>query len=228
MDLKPARILLIDETGVYASILQLWFLRAHYAVALAAPAEALSVPPPDLVLLNSAVLPAGQLAVLLSRLHSRPLIVVSRRPSLGEKLSALEMGADDYLGWPFHLKELVLRARNLLRRVRESEASKLLEMGPVRMDRARRQVFLEGEPLHLTTRQFELLLYFFENPRRFIGRDELLNHVWNLPTPVETNIVETTMNTLRRKLKDHGKRLICTLRGGYCMGEVIQRGKKEA
>lgn len=226
------QVLLIGPGGPQAMVLRLVFLRANYDVTWAVgPAEALlsaASRPADLIVLNPAVLQGEGMAEFLRRYPSCPVIVLSHRPSVKEKIFTLECGADDYLGWPFHFKELMARVNNLLRRSRERAAKNTLEIGSLRLDRGRREVRVHGEPVHLTTRQFELLLYFLDNPRRFISRDELLNQVWNMPTPVETNIVETTMNVLRRKIKDHGKQLICTMRGGYSLGEVIHRGQRES
>ena len=229
---RQGQVLLVGEAGPQGTVLRLVFLRANYSIASAVePAEALlavAAQPPDLVLLNPAILQGEKLADFVGGLQSRPVIVLSHRPSVKEKILALESGADDYLGWPFHFRELLARVKNLLRRAREQAANNMLEIGFLRLDRRRREVCVHGEPVHLTTRQFELLQYFFDNPRRYISRDELLNQVWHLPTPVETNIVETTVNVLRRKIKDQSKQLICTMRGGYSMGEMIHRGQKES
>lgn len=229
---RQGQVLLVGEAGPQGTVLRLVFLRANYSIASAlGPDEALlavAAQSPDLVLLNPAVLQGEKLADFVRGLQPRPVLVLSHRPSVREKILALEAGADDYLGWPFHFRELLARVKNLLRRAREQAANNMLEIGFLRLDRRRREVCVHGEPVHLTTRQFELLQYFFDNPRRYISRDELLNQVWHLPTPVETNIVETTVNVLRRKIKDQSKQLICTMRGGYSMGEMIHRGQKES
>jgi DNA-binding response OmpR family regulator len=225
------RVLIIEEAGARATTLRLALARANYTSAcLAIPIEAvtaIAARPPDLVFLNPAVLQRHglDLSGFIRCLQSQPLVVLSPRPRLKEKLLALESGADDYLGRPLHFKELVLRSNNLVRRHQAAADRHILEMGPLRIDRARRKVYLEGETLHLTGRQFDLLKYFFENPKRLISRDELLNQIWNIPTPVETNIVETTLNVLRRKIWNQEHQFICTLRGGYSMGEVIHRAE---
>lgn len=228
------RLLLIEEAGIRATTLRMVFARANYALAcLASPSAALSAiaaRPPDLVFVSPAVLQRDGLDLtgFIRCLQAQPVVVLSPLPSLKEKLLALESGADDYLGWPFHFKELILRSKNLLRRHQAARDRHILEMGPLRLDRALRKVHFNGETVHLTGRQFDLLKYFFENPKRLISRDELLNRIWNIPTPVETNIVETTLNVLRRKIWNQEHQFICTLRGGYSMGEVIQRAEKDS
>ena len=226
--IKP-QLLVIDNQGsiVNASNYNA-FAKAGYTVEIAGSAAKalafLNGPLPDLILLEAS-LPQQSgyyLGGFISSLRQIPLILISDNCSLEAKLHGLSLGADDYLGNPYHLSELLMRISVLLRRwMNQPLPESVITIDEVMVDIVRHRAFLGDKPLDLGFREFDLLSYFAQNPHRFISRDELLNKVWHLPTPSTTNVVEVCINSLRKKLQDRDKDIIQGVRGlGYSLGKV--------
>jgi DNA-binding response OmpR family regulator len=143
---------------------------------------------------------------------SVPILMLTARDQVRERVLALDAGADDYLVKPFEIEELVARINALLRR---AKGHARLKLGPLDIDRAQRRVLLDGEPLELTTREMALLLHFAHRVDRVVTRSELLSQVWSIHFDPESNVVEVHISRLRDKL---GKQswMIETVRGrGY-------------
>lgn len=226
--IKP-QLLVIDNQGsiVNASNYNA-FAKAGYTVEIAGSAAKalafLNGPLPDLILLEAS-LPQQSgyyLGGFISSLRQIPLILISDNCSLEAKLHGLSLGADDYLGNPYHLSELLMRISVLLRRwMNQTSPESVFTIDQLTVDIVRHRAFLSDKPLELGFREFDLLCYLARNPYRFISRDELLNQVWHLPTPSTTNVVEVCINGLRKKLLDQDKKLIHAGRGlGYSLGKV--------
>lgn len=219
------RILVIDDEESIVDSISFALEREGYQVDCAAnAAEALKLLDgslPDLVLLD-VMLPDRSgldLCTFIRFLGEVPILMLSARDSLEDKVQGLEAGADDYLVKPFKFKELLARVKALMRRWKKSEGATTLQLGDLKLEPARRTFFQAGEAIDLTLREFELLEYFMRRPRRVVTRDELLNRVWHLPTPAETNVLEVHISSLRSKLRDGDKKLIRTVRGvGYSLG----------
>ncbi|MBS2040057.1 response regulator transcription factor [bacterium] len=224
MESKP-RILVVDDEESIVDSISFALEREGYEVQCAGSAaealKALDGALPDLVLLD-VMLPDRSgldLCTFIRFLGEAPILMLSARDSLEDKVQGLEAGADDYLVKPFKFKELLARVRALMRRWRKCEEANTLQLGDLKLEPARRTIFQSGEALDLTLREFELLEYFMRRPRRVVTRDELLNRVWHLPTPAETNVLEVHISSLRQKLRDPEKKLIRTIRGvGYTLG----------
>ncbi|MCW5865709.1 MAG: response regulator transcription factor [Candidatus Eremiobacteraeota bacterium] len=224
---KP-QLLVIDHLGTIVNATNYnAFSQAGYAIDVAGSAsKALSIlkgPLPDLILLEAS-LPAQSgydLEAFIQSLRQVPLILISDDGSLEAKLQGLILGADDYLANPYHLQELLIRISVLLRRWMNRHAGEAaITIDHLTIDPVRHQVFLKGKAVEVGFREFEVLSYFARNPHRFISRDELLNKVWNLPTPAITHVVEVCINGLRKKLLDRDKQLIQGVRGlGYSLGK---------
>ncbi|MDJ0385169.1 response regulator transcription factor [Streptomyces sp. G-G2] len=151
---------------------------------------------------------------LRARGDETPVLMLSALDELADRVAGLQAGADDYLVKPFALEELVLRLLALLRRRPERTASEVLRAGPLVIDQATRQVHHGGVELHLTRREFELLVQLVRNARIVLTRDQLLDRVWGYDFEVRTDAVDTFISYLRRKLEDGGRpRLIHTVRG---------------
>lgn len=145
------------------------------------------------------------------------ILILSAKGAVDDRVRGLEEGADDYLPKPFDLGELAARLRALVRR-RPNRTEPEVRLGPIRLDRIRRRVLLDGEPVPLTSREFALFDYLARNIGRFVSRQELAEVVWNDGVSPSSNTIEVHVNRLRRKLEDDDAELIVTRRGeGYAV-----------
>lgn len=145
-----------------------------------------------------------------------PVLILTARGSWMERVEGIEAGADDYLPKPFHMEELVARARGLVRRA-SGQAAAALHLGPVRIDTNRMSVHAEGLPVQVSPLEYRLLTYFAHNKERVIAPTELLEHLYGDDESREVNAVEALIARLRRKV---GPDVIRTRRGfGYMAGE---------
>ncbi|MGW7365149.1 response regulator transcription factor [Streptomyces sp. NPDC054841] len=154
-----------------------------------------------------------------------PVLMLSALDETADRIAGLQAGGDDYLVKPFALQELVLRLEALLRR-RPPRDTDVVRVGPLVLDPAAREVLLDGEPLSLTRREFELLEVLARNAGIVLTRDQLLDRVWGYDFDVRTDAVDTFVSYLRRKLESGGRaRLIHTVRG---VGFVLRCDDKAA
>ncbi|WP_062306843.1 response regulator transcription factor [Alicyclobacillus sendaiensis] len=154
-----------------------------------------------------------------------PIILLTARDEEVDLVLGLELGADDYVTKPFSPRELVARARAVLRRTesREEDAQpaasgKVLRAGNIVLDVARHEVRVRGQLVEFTPKEFELLQYFMENPEHVLSRDQLLDRVWGYSAATDTRIVDVHVSHLREKIEDDSKnpKYIRTVRGiGY-------------
>ena len=149
-----------------------------------------------------------------------PILVLSARSSVQDRIRGLDLGADDYLSKPFEFQELLARLRAITRRP-AVEPKTTLTLADLEMDVARRQVSRAGRPLDLTTKEFALLEYFLRKKGLLLTRSMILDHVWDFDYDGGSNLVEVYVNYLRRKTEQDGApRLIQTVRGaGYILKE---------
>lgn len=151
---------------------------------------------------------------LRARGDETPVLMLSALDEVADRVAGLQAGADDYLVKPFALEELILRLLALLRRRPAQTPSDVLRAGPLVIDQATRQVRQDGTELHLTRREFELLVQLVRNAGIVLTRDQLLDRVWGYDFEVRTDAVDTFVSYLRRKLEEGGRpRLIHTVRG---------------
>jgi DNA-binding response OmpR family regulator len=147
-----------------------------------------------------------------------PILVLTARDTVPDRVAGLDAGADDYLVKPFAFEELAARLRALARRAGGPDAIRSgirLEVGPLTLDEARREVTVDGRRVELSPREFSLLEYFLRHPGEALTRDRLLDHVWPSAVAVTPNAVDAYVHYLRDKLGPAGER-IRTLRGvGY-------------
>jgi len=152
-----------------------------------------------------------------------PILVLTARDAVGDRVEGLDAGADDYLTKPFALDELLARLRALLRRTTVSEEeTEVLEYSGLTMDLASREVHRDGQLIELTRTEFNLLELFLRRPRRVLERSFILEEVWGFDFPTTANSLEVYVGYLRRKTEnDGGARLIHTVRGvGYVLREA--------
>jgi DNA-binding response OmpR family regulator len=181
----------------------------------------------DLILLDI-MLPALSGMEVLRRLRRSsqvPVIMLTARDTVMDKVSGLDSGADDYITKPFAIEELLARIRAALRKKPAPAApaaeEPCLAAGPVTMDVERHEVTVNGQPVELTRREFDLLQYLMENKGKVVSRESLLDHVWGFDFVGETNAVDVYIRFLRAKLDESfGFKLIHTVRGvGYVIRE---------
>jgi two-component system, OmpR family, response regulator MprA len=153
-----------------------------------------------------------------------PILVLTARDAVGDRVEGLDAGADDYLTKPFALQELLARLRALLRRatVPAGEADEVLAFADLSMDVATREVRRGGRSIELTRTEFTLLEMFLRRPRRVLERSFILEEVWGYDFPTTANSLEVYVGYLRRKTEAEGEsRLIHTVRGvGYVLKET--------
>jgi DNA-binding response OmpR family regulator len=156
----------------------------------------------------------------LKRLRERgsrvPVIMLTARDTTLDKVHSLNCGADDYLTKPFDIEELIARIRALLRR---AEGDEILRVADLEINTSTREVRREEREIELTTREYELLEFMAQNPRRVLSRDLLLTRVWDEEFDLTTNVVDVYVGYLRRKVDAPGEeKLIRTVRGaGYTL-----------
>jgi DNA-binding response OmpR family regulator len=150
-----------------------------------------------------------------------PILMLTARGEVGEKVAALDAGADDYLTKPFHLDELLARARSLLRR--SSAIADVLRCGPLTIDMRERHVHLDGTRIELTQKEFALLSLLCRNAGRVVSRSEILSQVWEMMHDPGSNVIEVNVRHLREKLGAAATALE-TVRGqGYRFGLFEQK-----
>ena len=187
--------------------------------------QALEKELPQLVLLDI-MLPDEDGLHILKRLRAGaetadlPVMMLTAKSSEYDRVVGLDSGADDYMPKPFGMMELVSRVRALLRRAEKPAAEdKLFTAGPLAVDVKRRAVTVDGEPVILTYKEFELLCYLLENRGVVLSRDQILTKIWDYNYSGETRTVDVHIRTLRQKLGDAGA-LIETVRGvGYRLAQ---------
>ena len=187
--------------------------------------QALEKELPQLVLLDI-MLPDEDGLHILKRLRAGaetadlPVMMLTEKSSEYDRVVGLDSGADDYLPKPFGMMELVSRVRALLRRAAKPAAEdKLFTAGSLAVDVKRRAVTVDGEPVILTYKEFELLCYLLENRGVVLSRDQILTKIWDYNYSGETRTVDVHIRTLRQKLGDAGA-LIETVRGvGYRLAQ---------
>ncbi len=150
--------------------------------------------------------------------HPRvPVLFLTARDALDDKLRGFTLGGDDYVTKPFSVEELIVRARAILRRVHEIEDdSATLRCSDLVLDEDRHEVTRSGQPVDLTPTEFKLLHYLLLNTDRVVSKAQILDRVWQFDFDGNENVVEIFISSLRRKLEANGPRLIQTVRGvGY-------------
>ncbi len=219
------KILLIDDDEKLGELLATFFERFDMdLVAATHPDEGLrqlEAAQPDLIILD--VMLPGQdgfeVCRTIRRSSNIPIIMLTARGEVTDRIVGLEIGADDYLPKPFEPRELVARIQNVLRRSADRPSSDgPLKFGDLTIDLERRTAELAGESLELTTMEYQLLVLFVENPGRTLTRDEILNELRGIDAQLFSRSVDILVSRLRQKLQDTTKqpRYIKTVWGtGY-------------
>jgi two-component system response regulator MprA len=175
---------------------------------------------PDLVVLD-VMMPGIDGREVARRLRSGgdvPILMLTARDEVADRVAGLDAGADDYLVKPFALEELLARIRALLRR-REGDRPEVLRFADLTLDTASREAARGDRSIELTTKEYELLALFLRHPRQVLTRDQIMEVVWGLDYDGESNVIEVYVGYLRQKLEHGGEpRLIHTIRhAGYVL-----------
>ncbi len=147
-----------------------------------------------------------------------PVIMLTAKTDIQDKVEGLNIGADDYLTKPFHFEELIARIRALLRRTGHTSETALLEVADIILNVETMEVTRSGTPVHLTPTEFSLLELFMRHPKRVFTRETLLNRIFGYDFTGDTNIVDVHISHLRDKIYDKPPKLIRTVYGsGYSL-----------
>ena len=149
-----------------------------------------------------------------------PVILLTARDEVSDRVAGLDAGADDYVVKPFSIEELLARIRAHLRRTQEIDAD-ILQFEDLSLNRRTREVFRNKRAIELTAKEFDLLEYLLSHPRQVLTRDQILEKVWGYDFMGDSNIIEVYIRYLRLKLEENNeKRLVQTVRGvGYALRE---------
>jgi len=217
------RVLVVEDEPSFVEALQVALAREGYEVEVATDGrqglEAVRAVRPDVVLLDLMLpgLPGLDVLQAIRRESVAPVVVVSAKDHESDIVSALELGADDYVTKPYSVRELVARVRAATRRTASSEGSDLLSVGGVTLDRGTLRLRLADGDHDLPKKEFEVLELLMEQPGRVVPRDEFLDRVWGFTWGGETRTLDQHIRRLRRKLEtDPRAPRIETVRGvGY-------------
>jgi DNA-binding response OmpR family regulator len=160
------------------------------------------------------------IAELRARHVSTPVIILSAKGSVDDRVKGLQAGGDDYLAKPFAFSELLARLQALIRRATNTAEPTSLRVGDLALDLLTREVVRGGQRVELQPREFALLAYLMRNAGKVVSKTMIMEHVWNYHFDPQTNVVETRICRLREKIDTPSSRLIHTIRGvGYVLRE---------
>jgi DNA-binding response OmpR family regulator len=221
----PTKILLIEDDIKLAQFIEMELTCEGYEVKIAHNGlDGLTQArqfPPDIIILDW-MMPGLTGIEICRRLRSTgskvPIILVTARDDISDRVAGLDAGADDYVIKPFSIEELLARIRSHIRRTKE-ENSDVLEFEDLSLNRRTREVIRSLKGIELTVREFELLEYLMIHPHQVMTRDQILEKVWGYDFGGDSNVIEVYIRTLRQKLEiDNPIRLIQTVRGvGYVL-----------
>ncbi len=217
------RILLVEDEPKVSGFVERGLVAERYAVDVSSDGkegwELAEAYPYDLIILDL-MLPTLEGKEVLQRIRKKnttvPVLILTARDAVDDKVRLFEMGADDYLTKPFAFAELLVRAKALLRRGPVNRDS-TLRIGDLELDRLTQSVKRAGRRIELTTKEYQLLEYLMQNAGRVMSRNMIIEHVWDQSFDGFTNIVDVYVRHLRAKVDDaHEFKMLRTVRGtGY-------------
>lgn len=224
------RILVVEDTNSIAQFISQGLREADFVVDVARNGNegfdyALSAEY-DLFILDI-MLPGIDGLTLLKQLRKRgiatPVLLLTARDSVEDRVAGLDSGSDDYLTKPFAFPELLARIRALLRRP-PLQSGTVLRIADLEMDTVNREVRRSGQPIELSQREYTLLHYLFRHPRQVLTRTQIAEHIWNFDFVSDSNVVDVYIGYLRRKIdRGFSPPLIHTVRGvGYRLSAEVE------
>ena len=230
-DGKPITVLVVDDETVLAEMVAMALRYEGWSTATAGDgASAIAVAKaerPDVVVLDVMLPDMSGLDVLpkLREINPRmPVLFLTAKDALEDRIAGLTAGGDDYVTKPFSIEEVVLRLRALLRRtgVSTADAGAQIVVGDLVLDEDSHEVTRGGDPITLTSTEFELLRYLMHNAKRVLSKAQILDRVWDYDFGGKANIVELYISYLRKKIDNGREPMIHTLRGaGYVLKPAV-------
>ncbi|MGH3333275.1 MAG: response regulator transcription factor [Nocardioidaceae bacterium] len=229
-DGSPLHVLVVDDEVNIAELLSMALRYEGWKTTVAhsgrRAVDAARDVRPDAVVLDM-MLPDFDGMEVLKRMRSSasdvPVLFLTARDSVEDRVAGLTAGGDDYVTKPFSLEEVVARLRALMRRAGAADraAGSVLTVGELRLDEDSHEVFRAGREIALTATEFELLRYLMRNPRRVLSKAQILDRVWNYDFGGQANVVELYISYLRKKVDAGQEPMIHTMRGaGYVLKPV--------
>jgi two-component system OmpR family response regulator len=224
----PTRVLVVDDephiTDLVTTAFRYEGFEADQVTSGQAALNHIAADPPDLVVLDI-MLPDLDGLEVTRRLRAAgvqvPVLFLTARDATEDKITGLTVGGDDYLAKPFSLEELIARARAILRRTNPTDDpldTHRLTFADLSLDEDTFEVWRNGTPIHLSHTEFRLLRYLLLNPRRVLSKAQILDRIWQYDFGGDSNVVETYVSYLRKKIDRSGPPLIHTVRGvGYSL-----------
>jgi DNA-binding response OmpR family regulator len=222
------RILIIEDEKKVHQFLRKGFQAEAFTVEVATDGESGSERARsevyDAIILDLMLPKKDGVTVLQEIRHAKittPIVILSAKHELEDRILGLNLGADYYLPKPFSFSEVLASVRTIVRRQSVDVQSSVLAIGDLRVDLLARRVERNGDEIQLTAKEFELLEYLIRNKGRVLSRVTLMEHIWDINFDSETNVVDVVINRLRRKIDDRSQvKLIHTVRGaGYAIRE---------
>ncbi|WP_299578376.1 response regulator transcription factor [uncultured Sunxiuqinia sp.] len=218
------KILVVDDEKDLREILQFNLSSEGFEIDVAASAEeALALPLENYHLILLDVMMGGMSGYKMADLLRKekaldiPIIFLTAKGSENDLLTGFNVGGDDYIVKPFSIKEVVVRIKAILKRGKMTEqASTVLEYQGLQLDISRKMTSLDGEPIKLTRKEFEILAMLMKNRGKFISRQEILDRIWSDDVIVTERNVDVNIARLRKKIKDYGTVIKGRSGYGYC------------
>jgi two-component system OmpR family response regulator len=231
LDGQPVRVLVVDDESTLAELLSMALRLEGWEIRTAADGfaavQTASGFQPDAVVLDM-MLPDMNGLEVLGRLRAQspeiPVLFLTAKDAVEDRIAGLTAGGDDYVTKPFSLEEVVARLRGLLRRTSLAARANdsLLTVGDLVLDEDSHEVHRAGELIALTATEYELLRFLMRNPKRVLSKAQILDRVWNYDFGGQANVVELYISYLRKKIDAGRKPMIHTIRGaGYVLKPAV-------
>ncbi|MDE6387231.1 MAG: response regulator transcription factor [Lachnospiraceae bacterium] len=215
-----AKILVVEDEKNMQDIIAAYMQKGgHTCLTADDGVEALMIlknSPVDLMILDIMMphIDGFSVCKMAREMSNMPIVMLTAKSEESDKLRGYEYGADDYMTKPFSPKVLLAKVNALLRRV-SSEPADTLNAGDVTVVPSSHQVYVEGEEVALTHKEYELLCFFMANPEQVFTREQLLNRVWGYDFEGTSRTIDTHIKTLRQKLGSEGRHIVTLIRSGY-------------
>lgn len=221
--MSEADIMVVEDDETIARFIELELNHAGYEVRRTgegpAALDMFQKQAPDLIVLDLMLPGMDGLDVARTIRESGslvPILMLTARATTEDAVTGFEAGADDYLRKPFEIPELLSRIRALLKRTTRERQGPVVSASGIEVDTDRRLASIDGKPIDLTAKEFDLLAFLVSNAGRVVPRDEILTAVWGSQHPADSNVIEVFVCHLRNKIGDRDNRVIQTIRGvGY-------------